>query len=227
MARPLLIAAVFAALLLLSGSEAVLINKLGLVSRLFAKSGEAELEALRSENLSLRSALLMRKEFEALLPDLTERGAAVGVYSSYPFNFKQVVTLAGGADAGLRSGAAVVVRGALVGQITEVFRKTSTARTLFDPRWELSVRIGPKGVDAVVVGGAEPTITLIAKDAAVAEGDMVTAADPALPLGLAMGEVGEIVNEASAPFREVALQLPYHIQALRVLAVLEPVNDSR
>lgn len=227
--RVVLIAAVFAVLILAGSQESLtakklgLRAKLGLLSSLFAKEGEAELEALRSENLALRAALEMRKEFETLLPDLSERGIPVGAYSSYPFNFKNVITLSVGAEQGIKSGATAVFGGVLAGKVEEVSEKTSILRTVFDPRFELPVRIGPKGVDALLKGGAKPLLTLIAKDAAVVSGDIVTSADPSVPFGLAVGEVGEVINEASAPFNEAELNLPYAVSALRVLAVLAPM----
>lgn len=221
MMRPLVIAAIFAMLLFLSGQQALLTWKFGLISYLFS-TNELELEALRSENLALRAAEELRETFEALTPDLTKEGVPAEVFSSYPFNFRNVLSLSRGRDHGIRSGGAVVFRGALVGQITEVFERSSVVRTLYDPRFELAVRIGPRGaVDAILKGGTQPKITLIAKDAAVAAGDIVTTADPALPLGIAVGEVEEVIETPSAPFKEATLFLPYSLPALRFVSVLE------
>ena len=221
--RLLVIAVIFVMLLFLSGQEALLTRKFGLVSYLFARGEVAELEALRSENLALRAALEAREAFEAIIPDLTKQGVPAGAYSSYPFNFRNVLMLSLGTDGGVRKGAAVVFKGALVGQVAEVSARTSVVMTVYDPRLELSVRIGARGVDAVLKGGAAPHLTLIANDAAVTAGDIVTAADPALPLGLVIGEVKEVTNEPSACFKEAALSLPYRIQALRFVSVLPPM----
>jgi cell shape-determining protein MreC len=225
MSRPLLIAATFAALLILGGEETIVLRKLGLVSFLFAKEDGAELLTLRSENLSLRATLEGRKELETILPDLSRQGTVAGVFSSYPFNFRNVLILSRGADAGIRNGGAAVFRGVLVGRVAEVGPRTSIVTTLYDPRFELAVRIGPRGVDAIQTGGTSPKITLIAKDAVIAAGDIVTSADPSLPLGLVVGEVLEPVNEPSAPFKEAPLRIPYRIQALRFVSVLEPVSE--
>ncbi|OGY97334.1 MAG: hypothetical protein A2128_00540 [Candidatus Liptonbacteria bacterium GWC1_60_9] len=225
MGRILLVATLFFLLLVLGGTDTVVVRKLGLISSLLAKEEGAELEALRSENLSLRATLEARQELEALLPDLSKQGTSVGVFSSYPFNLRNVLTLSRGADAGIRSGGAAVFRGALVGRIAEVGPRTSIATTVYDPRFELPVRIGSSGVDALLTGGTSPKITLIAKDAPVAAGDVATSADPSLPLGLAVGEVLEVVSEPSAPFKEAALRFPYRIQALRFVSVLPPAKE--
>ncbi|MDP3947681.1 MAG: rod shape-determining protein MreC [bacterium] len=221
--RPLIIAVIFVMLLFLSGQEALLTRKFGLISYLFARGEVAELEALRSENLALRAALEEREAFEAIIPDLTKQGVPAGVFSSYPFNFRNVLMLSLGTNGGVRKGAAVVFRGALVGQVTEISPRTSVARTMYDPRLELPVRIGVRGVDAILKGGTAPHLTLIAKDATVTAGDIVIVTDPALPLGLVIGEVKEVTNEPSAPFKEAALSFPYRIQALRFVSVLEPM----
>jgi len=44
-------------------------------------------------------------------------------------------------------------------------------------------------------------------------------------LGLAVGEVLEVVSEPSAPFKEAALRFPYRIQALRFVSVLPPAKE--
>ncbi len=223
MFRFLLVAALFSLLLLLGGQEQIVLGKLGLISSLFAKEEDAELQALRSENSALRAALELRETFEAVVPDRSRRGLVAGVFSAYPFNFRPVLTLSRGASAGVKEGAAVVLGGVLVGQVTRVSAEIGVAKTVFDPRWEIPVRIGAAGVDAVLVGGTVPRLTLIAKDAAIGAGDTLTAADPSLPFGLAIGEIEEVTNEPSMPFKEATLRLPYRISALRFVSVLEPV----
>lgn len=223
MFRFLLIAALFSLLLLLGGQEQIVLGKLGFISSLFAKEEDVELRALRSENSALRAALELRETCAAAVPDRSRGGLVAGVFSAYPFNFRPVLTLSRGANAGVQEGAVVVLGGALVGQVTKVSAEISVAKTVFDPRWEIPVRIGASGVDAVLVGGTVPRLTFIAKDAAVGAGDTLTAADPSLPFGLAIGEIEEVTSEPSTPFKEAKLRLPYRISALRFVSLLEPV----
>lgn len=196
---------------------------LGKISR-FSSSGASELDALKSENEALRALLEKGKELEAAAGDLAKQGIIAPVYSSYPFNFRNILAAARGTRDGVRLGAPVVFHGVLIGKVAEVYGHTSVIETVFDPRWEMAVRVGPRRVDAVFKGGASPTLTLIAKDIPLASGDLILAADKRFPHGVPVGEVGEIMGAASSPFREASVFFSYQINALPLVSILPPLD---
>ncbi|MDO8584661.1 MAG: rod shape-determining protein MreC [bacterium] len=177
-----------------------------------------EFGALAMENQSLRAELLARKD------DFPRRDApliAAKVYALYPLNDKSVLTLASGASAGIREGAAVLAaKGILLGQVIRVENDWSEARTVFDLTHDIPVRIGSSATNGLLRGGATPVITLIAKGKPVAVGDPVYATSRDLPYGLVVGSVSEVRENPGAAFVEAPLTLPYSLHDLTTVFVV-------
>lgn len=141
--------------------------------------------------------------------------------------YRHDLILAEGSDAGITAGAAVVLDQegpalTLIGKVSSVAASGDTAivETLANPAWRTAVRIGTSSVDALLVGGLTPTLTLIAKGSPVAVGDTVHSADPSLPYGLSLGTVAEVRDASDGVLREATLALPYSLGALRAVSVL-------
>ncbi len=166
----------------------------------------------------------LEKENEGLRAQVFQ--AAIGypqnvkVYSSYPFNSRKDISIAGGENRGFKEGDTVTLDNKiLIGQIKEVMHSLSIARTIYDPEWEIAVRIGEKEIDGLLKGGLKPKIDFIKSDAEVKEGDMVITASPDLPYGLEIGSIKAIKETSGAPFKSVDVELKIQLNELRNVSV--------
>ncbi|MEK7110276.1 MAG: rod shape-determining protein MreC [Patescibacteria group bacterium] len=193
---------------------------------------------LARENTALKTRIA---ESEALARTTAVLGDSahvpVFVYSRYPFSFKNELLIAAGSENGLVVGVPVflpVVSGAspspdtvgtiLIGKVKGVFKRTASVQTVFDIGFQMAVRIGAAGTDAVLSGGAEPQLTLIPKSSVVVPGEAVYAAAPDLPYGLPIGEVGALRMSANQLFQEAALALSYTGNDLKIVVVSATKN---
>lgn len=187
-------------------------------------SGELARDAARLalEAESLRAELRAR----ALRGGASEEGGRrtyrAKIYSDYPLNNRAAVIIAAGSAAGIRPSLPVTVGGDFVffGQVVEARERMSVVRTVADPGWEMPVRIGETEADALLTGGREPRLTLIAKDAKIASGEAVYTAGRDVPYGLTVGTVANIRVDPTAAFYEADLVLPYRFSDLRDVSIL-------
>ena len=182
-----------------------------LVESVFGSSNPSvEDKALIMENERLKAQLLALSRNPYFTEAASRKYLAVKVYSTYPFNNRDLITVNAGARDGLKPLMTVTVGGyALLGQIIEVRERLSVVRTIFDAGWEMPVKIGEGGVDALLVGGREPRLTLIVKEKQISAGDPVYAAGNDFPFGLKIGSVAAVDDEAGAAFQSAALLTPY------------------
>lgn len=153
--------------------------------------------------------------------------APVSALSAGPY--RHDLQLAEGAEAGIVPGAAVVLdregpAATLVGRVVSAGDDDAIVETLANPAWRTAARIGSTSVDALLVGGLSPTLTLIAKGSPVAVGDVVYSADPSLPYGVSLGTVAEVRDAADGVLREATLALPYSLAGLRAVSVFRAGN---
>jgi cell shape-determining protein MreC len=140
------------------------------------------------------------------------------VYSIYPFNLKNEVSINIGSESKVRlGGAATTMDGVLVGKIISVSDKSSIIKTIFDATFELPVYIGKTSVPALLKGGPNPKITLIPKSSIVDAGSLIYSASKDFPYGLVLGEIGPIKVSGTSVFYEGELRLSYNLSDLRVL----------
>ncbi|MEK7555282.1 MAG: rod shape-determining protein MreC [Patescibacteria group bacterium] len=151
-----------------------------------------------------------------------ERGKLITkIFSAYPFNIKNTLTLNVGTKQGIKKGmTATFGENILLGQIIDVFEDKSVIRTIFDPKWQLSVRIGQSEIDGLLIGGIEPKITLLEKDKPLQVGDVVYSASSDLPYGLKIGEIAGIKQSSGDVFKEARLKTSYNINDLKEAYVL-------
>lgn len=178
-------------------------------------------EELAFENARLEAEIGMLK----LAPEVARVGdrafLTARVYASYPFNSRNMLTLAAGSRDGVRVGAPVTIgRAILVGEIVEIHERAAVMRTIFDAEWSSSVKIGVRGADGLLVGGILPRVTMIEKGAPLAEGDAVISASPSYPYGLRIGEVRRIRDVTEGTFREADLVTPYAIRDLDAVEII-------
>ena len=166
---------------------------------------EKEIAALKIENESLKAALkIPRQEIGAL--------KTARVYSTYPFNNRHELLVALGQTDGIKEGMPAVLPGnVILGQVAKVFENHSLIRTVFDPEWKLSVRLGDVGINSLLVGGPEPRLTLINKKSPLNEGDLIYSAASGFPYGSLIGRVGQVIDSPTAVFKEAEVVFPYEL----------------
>ncbi len=176
---------------------------------------------LKKENENLKAELqgLKVENFESKISQ--DGFLTVKVFSTYPFNVKSQITVNAGEAQGVKKlMPALFGKNILLGQIIEVSKNYSVIQTIFDPNWQLPVRIGEKEINGLLQGGNEPKITFIEKDKPITVGDAVYSAKRGFPLGLKVGEISEIKESAPGVFKEAVLTMPFNISALREVEIL-------
>lgn len=205
-------------LLMFAGSASFLRLK----ARFFAaQSYDEEVVALTSKIAALETKLDMLSGIAKRLPTHEVRSMPAMTYSTYPFNAKQTLTISVGTAQGILPRMPVLSADQIfVGRVVQVFQDAAVVETIFDPGFEMPVRIGKEGVDAIMRGGAAPFLDLIPKGAHVNEGDSVFTSGTVAPFGVPLGTVGSVRNQDYEAFQSAAVQLPYTLNDLREVLVV-------
>ena len=184
------------------------------------------------ENTALKTELAKLRDLQNQLPRLRGEYLAAFIYSSYPFNLRKEILVSVGRNEGVIEGQAVVIPASTMslsatdgdviffGKVEKVFEDTALVQTIFDSRFELAIRIGDSGVDALLIGGNKPKLTLIPRKSAVANGDAVYSAGVQAPYGVALGEVKDVRPSADNLFNEATLSFPYDTNVLHAVLIL-------
>lgn len=152
--------------------------------------------------------------------ELPETSRKIKIFSTYPFNHKAEITINIGADQNIKVGSIVTVEGRFIlGKITQVFSDYSIVQTIFDVNWKMPVRIGKSGIDALLVGGLEPKLTMIAMDKQFSIEETIYSAGAGFPYGLEIGKIKDVTEESTGVFKEAALKLPYNFNELREVVI--------
>lgn len=182
--------------------------------------GDVAIEKLQAENDVLKAEHARFEDVASELGSFPKEGILADVYSRYPFSLKHELLVNAGTLRGVAVGDAAAFAGVLVGEVREVFRDSALVRTVLDERWTSAVRIGTRGVDALLVGGAEPRLTLIVKDANVKTGDIVYNAAPAFPLGMPVGRIAHIMLSSDGLFQEATLGVGYDVSRIHSVSIV-------
>jgi rod shape-determining protein MreC len=178
-------------------------------------------EQLLAENESLAAKLSMLTTVSDELPHRTPNTILAMVYSDYPFNFKDEITVDAGSADGVVAGDAVLFGGNLVGFVSGLSAHRSVVRTIFDPDFKLQVRIGTKGYDALLAGGSYPMAESIVKTATIVAGDVVYSAAPGAPYAVPVGTVENVSPAPDNLFAQATLSLPYHESEMQVVEIVK------
>lgn len=174
-----------------------------------------QLVELQLENQDLRAQIELLRSRPGIVMDGEEAMVFAKVYSNYPVNNANQILVHAGANSGIKLGAvATTGEGIFIGEVIEVFDKMSVVRTIFDPDWELPVKIGAGRVDALLVSGVLPKLTLISKNKTVSVGAPIYLADKNYPYGLTVGIVSEIEASENERFDSALLSTPYEKSGL-------------
>ncbi len=194
-----------------------------------AKSPQSdEYQRIVLENESLNAEMAGLQQIKKNLPAKSGALLPVFVYSRYPFNFKNEFLVNAGANQGITIGQPAVIvpnngtssNSILVGKVEQVFENVSLIQTIFDSRFQSAVRIGKFGTNALLKGGNEPRLSLIPKDAKVANGDVVYSASPDFPYGFAVGNANNIRLSSDQLFQEADVETNYNPNELQSLLII-------
>ena len=180
-----------------------------------------QIDVLIAENARLKAEVLfLANEPRPVGPEARPELRAK-VHSTYPTNNRGLVSVNAGSDEGVREGMPVTVDGFTFLGITEkVGKNWSSVRTRFDTGWQLPVKVGGDAVDALLIGGREPRLTLIVKSGKVGDGDSIYTASKEVPYGLKIGEVKGVLGNSGSAFQEAGVILPYDANLSEVLILL-------
>ncbi|MFA5052536.1 MAG: rod shape-determining protein MreC [Parcubacteria group bacterium] len=178
-------------------------------------SAEGEKDYLREKNQSLEIELLNLKKGN---PETGERkGTEAKVFSVYPYADRSELTLNAGSEKGISEGDIVLLGNALVGQIKEVRKRTSIAQTVFDPEFEIPVRIGEAETDALYIGGMDPKLKMIDSDKPIPPGEIIVSAASSLPYGLGIGRTLQV---SEGLLKEASVEPMFEIKNLRNVLIV-------
>jgi cell shape-determining protein MreC len=109
----------------------------------------------------------------------------------------------------------------LIGQVMKVFTHYSLVRTVFSPDWQLPVRIGPKKIPGLLMGGPAVRVSMIESGKTIRVGDAVSAAGREVPFGLKIGVVDAVrADTAAGVFQEATILFSYALTDLTELTLL-------
>ncbi len=178
-------------------------------------------EQLATENASLTARLAELTAIANELPSSTSGAVRAMVYSEYPFNFKNEITMNRGSQDGIAAGDTVLFDGSLIGTVIESTAHRSVAQTIFDPNFRLPVRIGSAGYDALLAGGPYPMVESIAKTASISAGDSVYSAGSAVPYATPIGKIANVALAPNNLFEEASLSFPYDVGTIQTVEIIK------
>lgn len=183
---------------------------------------------LYEENQELKAALssfaLVKRE-NALLKEFFDQAPDTAASFLYARTFpdphntvRNYLAIDAGAAGGIRKGAVVLwTPNIFLGEISEVYAEYSIVKTIFDGSVAIPVHVGERQTSALLVGGANPLLDLIPKEAEVASGDaIITAAGyGVIEAGLFVGNVLEVRAPESRIVTQATIRVPYAMPQIR------------
>lgn len=222
--------AVIVVLLVLLFSNNLIFVKNFFLSSLNIKN---EIERLSLENDSLKTELYIAENFQPKADQPLAESAKkdgwnylrVKIFSSYPFNNQNLISISNGETSGIQKNQVVTVApGVLLGQVIETNKDIALVRTIFDKDFMAAVKIGENKINALLKGGIPPTLEMIEKNKAVKNGEIVYNADQNYPYGFKLGEVQIIETkntDTAGLFQKAFLKTDYNLSSLEDVLVIK------
>jgi cell shape-determining protein MreC len=176
-------------------------------------------QSFAAQNEALQAQLAELQGIAAQIPQNPQNQIRAMVYVQYPFGFKNELLVNAGSNQSVVIGKAVTFQGIFIGTVTGVFPDSAVVQTIFDPAFKMPVRIGAQSYDALVVGGADPKATSIAKDAEIVSGDVIYTAAAGLPYGLPVGVINATSTSGDNLFEEASVNFGYDINAIQSVLI--------
>jgi len=152
--------------------------------------------------------------------------AACTVLSQNPFGSTDTLVLNCGADQGVQEGWAVVSQGYLVGKVIYAGKSSSTVLLATSSRFSSDVELSKTGADAIVTGsfGSGLILDRLSQNDTLEKGWVVVTAgiNPAVPKGILVGEVGEVLTSSNELFKKTTLLSPIRFSGLDFVFIVHP-----
>lgn len=149
---------------------------------------------------------------------------AASVIARDPSPFLQYVIINKGSDNGIRRGMPVVSDQGLVGRVAAVIANASRVQLITDSSANVSVRIQPAEVDAVLNGSvtSDLYINLIPQEALVKPGDLVLTSGLGgnYPGNILIGQVASVYQQATELFQQASIQPVVDFDQIEIVLVI-------
>jgi rod shape-determining protein MreC len=185
----------------------------------FNNQSQDSLETLKNENIKLQSELAQLSSMQSDIQNGAKNYIGAMVYSEYPMNFKNEITLNVGSDQGVSVSKAVLFGNSFIGKTIKVFNDYSIVQTIFDGDFKIPVKIGNSLYDGLLVGGTSPKISSISKKASINNGDIIIVADPNFPYGIPIGTVRDVKISSDNLFQEATIDFAYDMENMNSVLV--------
>lgn len=185
----------------------------------------AELQDAERENMALRQLLDFFEQDVSNYPRVIAR-----VIGRDPENQSVLLLDAGERDGVAENNAVIVEDGVIVAKIYEVFARTSKALLVTDSQSMVAVTISggaPTSKLATGERGLSLTLDQIPQQELISRGQLVITSglEPAIPRGLLVGEIEEIISESNDLFQKAVLRpIVDYKSTLFVAIILTPVE---
>lgn len=195
------------------------------VTRFFHGGYVLDYETVRAENRALKNALSAVNSGVAVPAE--KKFIFANVFASYPFNGRALVRVDKGQVEGMRVGYPATFGGSvLVGQVLSVGNYYSVVRMVGSPDWQIPVRVGPRKIAGLLMGGTVPRISMIPADKIITAGDAIIAASGDLPYGLTIGTVGSVNTDATGSvFQDASVIFSYDTRDVAELVFMVWTSD--
>ena len=196
---------------------------------------EAEIARLQTQIIDLQQQVTEVEILSALLdfaranPQNDYKAASVIFRDPKPFMKYIVINV--GSDDGIFTGMPVVSSEGLVGRVVSVNASGSRVELITDPGSGVDVLIQPSAVDAVLQGSITSDLFLefIPQESEVQPGDLILTSGlgGVYPPNILIGQIASVRTEATALFKEAAVQPGVDFSRLEIVLVIvnfRPVN---
>jgi len=175
----------------------------------------ARLKKLESENKILREQLGARQEKRELI--------IAQVIGQDPLFSGSKLLVDKGRDSNVVSGALVVLKDILIGQVVRVGASTSTVRLLTDPRTKIPAVTG-SGVKGILQGefGSRVVLEEVVQGEKLNPGEIVyTLGEADFPKGLVLGKITQVENNPAALFQKASVEPLLSFKSLETVFIVK------
>lgn len=189
---------------------------------------EAEIARLQTQVINLQQQvteveiLSVLLDFARVNPQNEYKAASV-IYRD-PKPFMKYIVINVGSDDGIFSGMPVVSAEGLVGRVVAVNANGARVELITDPGSSVNVLIQPAAVDSVLQGSitSDLSLELIPQEAEIQPGDLILTSGLGgiYPPNILIGQVASVRTEATALFKQAAVQPGVDFSRLEIVLVI-------
>ncbi len=189
---------------------------------------KSEILSLQQDNITLQQYKL---DYNKLEQELAYRSKSklslisAVVFAKDPTGFSQTVIINAGSNDGVKTGAAVLAQGVLVGKVTEADSETSKVLLITDPQSAIDAQISATGDNAVIRGsyGSGVVIDMVSQNVQISKGDQVVTAglNADIPKGIFIGTIGDIISQKNDLLQKATVTPAVDLKNLDYVSVVK------